>query len=148
LKNINAANFNLTSQTGKLSGPFKLQIGFDKTEDFSIILSNSLGQKLAIGFDQGKNEYFIDRTSSGKVDFVKGFAVKHRAPRFSNAPVIDLTLIVDNASVELFADNGLTVMTEIFFPGKIFSDIKMETKNNGGIKTLALTKMKSIYNHR
>jgi fructan beta-fructosidase len=147
LKNMNAANFDLTSQIGKLSGPFKLKVGFDKAEDFSITLFNSSGQKLIIGFDQGKNEYSIDRTASGKVDFEKGFAAKRIAPRFSNASVIDLTLIVDNASVELFADNGLTVMTEIFFPDKKFSDTKIEIKNKTSIKTLELTKMKSIYNH-
>ncbi len=32
----------------------------------------------------------------------------------TNKENIDLTMIIDNASVELFADNGLTMVTEIF----------------------------------
>ncbi len=32
----------------------------------------------------------------------------------TNKENADLTMIIDNASVELFADNGLTMVTEIF----------------------------------
>jgi fructan beta-fructosidase len=144
LKNISATDFDLTSKTGKLSGPVKLKVNFSKGSDFSITLSNSLRQKLVIGFDAGKSQYFIDRTQSGKVDFQKDFAGIHTAPRFAQNQSIDLTLIIDNASVELFADDGLTVMTSIFFPDENYTDIKIDSKDNY-IKGLEFTKLKSIY---
>lgn len=143
LNNINSKDFDLTSVTGKLSGPCRLKFNFTKASDFSITLSNSLNQKLVIGFDQGRNQFYIDRTESGKVDFEKDFASRSVAPRFVNTSNLDLTLIVDNASVELFADNGLTVMTEIFFPVKNYSAIKIET--NDPIENLEFVKLKSIY---
>ena len=40
------------------------------------------------------------------------------APRLATAAGADLTLFFDAASVELFADHGLTAMTEIFFPSQ------------------------------
>ena len=144
LKNISATDFDLTSKTGKLSGPVKLKVNFSKGSDFSITLSNSLRQKLVIGFDAGKSQYFIDRTQSGKVDFQKDFAGIHTAPRFAQNQSIDLTLIIDNASVELFADDGLTVMTSIFFPDENYTDIKIDSKDNY-IKSLEFTKLRSIY---
>ena len=91
-----------------------------------------------------KNNYYIDRTESGKVDFEKGFAAKHSAPRFSNNENLDLTLIIDNASVELFADNGLTVMTEIFFPDSLYSNIAIQSHGNFKIKSLQFNKLKTI----
>jgi fructan beta-fructosidase len=53
-------------------------------------------------------------------------------------------MIIDNASVELFADNGLTVMTDIFFPNALFSDIKIQSPEGFKIKSLQFNKMKSI----
>jgi fructan beta-fructosidase len=144
-QNIHASHLALASKTGKLSGPAKLEITSDKIEDFSITLSNSLGQKLVVGFEKIPNTYFIDRTASGKVDFEKGFAAKHTAPRFASNPKLELTLIIDSASVELFADSGLTVMTEIFFPDQTLSDIVIESQHNLVLKTVQLTTLRSIY---
>jgi fructan beta-fructosidase len=145
LHNVAANHLNLTSKAGKLKGPAHLKMAGDKIEDFSIILSNSLGQKLIIGFDKTGNKYFIDRRYSGKVDFAKGFAARHTAPRLAAETKFDFTLVIDDASVELFADNGFTVMTEIFFPDENFSDIVIESTKNLQIKDLQLTTLRSIY---
>ena len=127
IENVAATNYNVTEKTGKLSGPARLSINSDKLEPFTITLSNDAGEKLVIGYDRTNNNYFIDRTNSGKVSFEKGFAKKHTAPRISNKSNMDLTLIIDNASVELFADNGLSVMTGIFFPNQIFSNLQIQS---------------------
>jgi fructan beta-fructosidase len=145
LHNVAANHLNLTSKAGKLKAPAQLKMAGDKIEDFSITLSNSLGQKLTIGFDKTGNKYFIDRRYSGKVDFAKGFAARHTAPRLAAETKFDFTLVIDDASVELFADNGLTVMTEIFFPDENFSDIVIESTKNLQIKDLQLTTLRSIY---
>jgi fructan beta-fructosidase len=145
VKNISATNYDLTKTFGKLTGPVQLKINSDNIKDFSITLSNSLNQQLVIGFDQNKNQFFIDRTNSGKVDFEKGFAKTHFAPRFASTKSFNLTLIIDNASVELFADNGLTVMTEIFFPDETYTNINVQSKNDFKISALTFNKLKSIW---
>ncbi len=145
IENIDAGNYDVTTKMGKLSGPARLSLTSDKLEAFTITLSSNAGEKLLIGYDKTSNHYFIDRTNSGKVSFEKGFAAKHTAPRLSNSQAIDLTLIIDNASVELFADNGLTVMTEIFFPTSLYSDINVESDSGFKIKSLSFNKMKRIW---
>jgi len=145
LQNVNASHFNLTSKAGKLKGPAKLIINSDRLEDFSITVSNSSGQQLVIVFDKVTNTYFIDRTHSGKVDFEKGFAAKHTAPRLASGQQFNLILVIDNASVELFADDGRTVMTEIFFPDTIFSDMMIESNDKFYLKTLQLITLRSVY---
>jgi sucrose-6-phosphate hydrolase SacC (GH32 family) len=39
---------------------------------------------------------------------------------------IKLTVILDNSSLELFADGGLTCMTDIFFPEQPFNEWRTE----------------------
>jgi fructan beta-fructosidase len=145
LQNISATNLNLTEKTGKLNGPSRLSFTSDKLEPFTITLSNDAGEKVLIGYDKASNNYFIDRTNSGKVSFEKGFAARHTSPRFSLKANMDMTLIIDNASVELFADNGLSVMTEIFFPNSLLSDINIQSTSDFKIKSLTFNKMKSIW---
>jgi len=54
-------------------------------------------------------------------------------------------LIIDNASIELFADNGLTVMTEIFFPTTPYNQITIQSKEGTIIKKLEYVNLKSIW---
>lgn len=136
-----------SSMAGKLEGAATLHLTTTQATDFAITLSNDVGQKVVIGYDKAANNYFIDRAQSGKVSFEKGFAARHTAPRFSTNQSIDLTLIIDDASVELFADDGLTVMTEIFFPDKDYSAVTVQSAKSETIGTLQLNRMKSIHDN-
>jgi fructan beta-fructosidase len=130
---------------GKLTGPARLSLTSEKIENFSVVLSNDAGEKLVIGYDKEANNYFIDRSASGNVSFEKGFAGRHTAPRISKKEFVDMTLIIDNASVELFADKGLSVMTEICFPNSLYTDISLQSSENFHIKSLQYNKIKSIW---
>ena len=145
VENISSGKYDLTAKTGKLTGPARLKITSEKIENFSVILSNQPGEKVVVGYDKGSNQYYIDRTASGKINFEKGFAKRHTAPRLSDRQNVDLTLIIDNASVEMFADNGLTVMTGIFFPNEIFSDVTIQSEEGFKITSVQFNKLKSIY---
>jgi len=95
--------------------------------DFSITLSNKTGEKLIIGFDKAKDQYFIDRTRSGKVDFAESFSKVAYAPRFSREANSNMLLVMDKSSVEVFADGGKTVMTSIFFPSTPYGDYTLKS---------------------
>jgi fructan beta-fructosidase len=114
----------------------------DQATDFSIVLSNNLGEEVQVGFDKAANQYFIDRTKSGKIDFNKEFAARHFAPRFSVNPKMNMTLVIDVSSVELFADDGLSVMTEIFFPNKPFDQVRIASPGKAVIKQLEYSALK------
>lgn len=102
----------------KNPGAYRILISRMPAKDFSIVLANEEGNELIVGFDAAARSYFVDRRKSGKVDFEPGFAKKIPGRRVSDAATIDLELYIDVASVELFADNGLNVMTAIFFPDR------------------------------
>jgi fructan beta-fructosidase len=142
LKNIIAGNVDITKKTGKLNGAAILDFNTGNAQSFNIVLSNVKGERVVIGFDAKANQYFIDRTQSGVTSFEKDFAKKHVAPRFSNNKDMNITLVIDVASVELFADNGLSVMTGIFFPTTPFTDISIQSPGKIAIQQLQLHKLK------
>jgi fructan beta-fructosidase len=84
---------------------------------------NDKQQKLIIGFDSPKKQFYIDRTNAGASDFSRDFAGTHYAPRISTNKIVRLHLILDVASAELFADNGEVVITDIFFPDELYNSV-------------------------
>jgi len=135
----------IANKTGKVNLPCRINLSIDEIKDFSLIISNGTGEELITGFDKKQNQYFIDRTKSGKVDFQKEFAARHVAPRFTDSRKMNISLLIDVSSVELFADDGLSVMTEIFFPDKPYNQIHVQSPENIVIKKLEYISLKSIW---
>jgi fructan beta-fructosidase len=111
----------------------ELSLNFDMSKttaiDFGVILSNSKYENVTIGYQKGTNHFYIDRAYSGKLDFQKGFTGKHSAPRLSTSKMLKMTIYVDVSSVELIADDGETVVTDIFFPTEDFAKITLFGEN-------------------
>ena len=146
IKNVRVSeSIDLINKTGVLKFPCRLDLSLEELTDFSLVLSNDIGEELLIGYDSKKQQYFIDRTKSGKSDFKDGFAAKHVAPRFETDKKMEITLILDISSVELFADDGLTVMTEIFFPTTPYNQISIQSTKGVIIKKLKYFQLKGIW---
>ena len=142
LANVNVkGSYDLTAKTGGKYDTFKLTISAPATSDFSIVLANEQGNEVVVGYDKGANAYYVDRTKSGKTDFEKDFGKRMTAPRLSTDKTISLTLLVDVASAELFADNGLTVMTGIFFPDKALTKLSVKSTTGITLPTLTYTRL-------
>ncbi len=129
----------LTTKLKAGTGPFRLELTAQNPADFSIVLANQQGNELVIGYDKPTNSYFIDRTKSGKTDFDKTFSGRHTAPRLPTNPAMQLTLLIDRASVELFADGGLTAMTDVFFPDTPLNQLRIRSVKGTTVNTLTYT---------
>lgn len=136
---------NISEKSRETRFPCRLSLNLDTINDFSIILSNEPGDELVIGYDKSMNQYYIDRSKSGKVNFQNDFAARHFAPRFVTTPKANLSLLIDLSSIELFADDGLTVMTETFFPNKPYNKIIIKANGDFTIKKLVLVNYKSTW---
>jgi len=145
-QNIQVKNsFDVSAKAGKIKLPGRLDMNLEKLNDFSVILSNDAGEEVAIGYDNKQQQYFIDRTKAGKTNFQKDFAGRFVAPRLSKAGNMDISLIIDDSSIELFADNGLTVMTAIFFPTEPFKHLRIQSPGNTTIKKVTVSNLKNIW---
>ena len=96
--------------------PNRIDLKDMKVIDFEIILSNTFNEKLVVGYHADKKQFYIDRTNAGVSNFNQGFAAVAVAPRLSFAMNMDLSILLDKTSIELFADGGRAVMTALFFP--------------------------------
>jgi fructan beta-fructosidase len=146
ISNVKINNsIDVAARLGKVTFPCRINLSLEEIKDFSLVVSNDMGEELVMGFDKKQNNYFIDRTKSGKTDFQKEFAGRHAAPRFTNNGKMNISLLIDVSSVELFADDGLTVMTAIFFPNKPYNQIHIESPDNILIKKIEYINLKSIW---
>ncbi len=124
----------LDSQISESLLPVELDLKFslpatDASTDFGLELYNSKGENLLIGYDKTKGVFYINRTNAGNSDFSKDFSGVHTSPCLLNGSAVEMHLILDAASVELFAMRGKVAMTEIYFPTEEFSGIRLYSKN-------------------
>ena len=124
----------------------RVKLNLDTANSFEMVLSNTNKEELIIGYDHTKHQYFIDRTKSGITNFHPDFAAKHVAPRFTHSANLNIDLLIDKASIELFADNGLTVMTDLYFSTKPYTKIEIRsTDKKTKIKSFQLNRLKHIF---
>lgn len=69
-----------------------------------------------IGWDASSARLFVDRRESGNTGFHPAFASFDDAPVALDDGKLALTVYVDRASVEVFADGGRTTITDQVFP--------------------------------
>lgn len=113
---------------------FKLKASFEIPDDrnFRIRISNRNGEFTDVGLD--KDSLFIDRTKAGVSDFSDVFAAKHTAPIELGREQLDLTIYVDHSSIEVFANGGKVVFTDIVFPKEPYNQVAILPE--GGSVTL------------
>jgi fructan beta-fructosidase len=110
--------------------------------DFEIILSNAFNEKLIVGYDTAKKQFYIDRSQAGIASFNEGFGSVAVAPRLSKGVYLDLSIILDKTSIELFADGGRNVMTALFFPTHPYTNCFLQSKAGLPLKSLDLFSFK------
>lgn len=103
-----------------------------------IQLRNTNGEMIEIGYDAKKTEFYIDRTHMKHQEFSASFPGIHTAPRQSKDRMITLHLFIDQSSVEVFADNGSVVMTDLFFPEKLFTEFSIKSTSHSTIPVKAV----------
>ncbi len=73
-------------------------------------------EETVIGYDVDKGELFVDRTHSGRSDFSDKFAEVHRVALTADNGRIRLHFFLDRSSVEVFANGGRRVITDLILP--------------------------------
>ena len=110
-----------------------INLSFEKPSfgKITIRFSNDVGEFLDVGYDADSSFYFVDRSSAGKSDFSDDFSGIHKGKVNYSQKIIEFNLYLDKASLELFADGGKCVMTEVFFPNKPFNKAEILGNNKG-----------------
>lgn len=88
-------------------------------ESCGLLLRAGGGHATAIGIDSRRGTLFIDRARSGFTPPGDAlYTQRHEAPLPAPHQPLRLHVLLDRCSVEVFADDGATVLTDLIFPGE------------------------------
>jgi fructan beta-fructosidase len=93
-------------------------------------------EEQAIRFDKARNALSLDRTKSGKVDFNVKFTGAYEAPLRASTKSLRLRLDIDTCSVEIFANDGESVLTALVFPEGKAEPVQLRASNSTRVKRL------------
>ena len=106
---------------------------------FELNLKNSEGDSVVIAMSEGVIS--IDRKNSGLTDFSEKFASLDKSDPL-DVELNKLEVYVDASSIEVFANEGLIVMTEQVFPSSPLTTIDY----SGEAESVVIQPIKSIWN--
>lgn len=108
--------------------------------------SNPQGQQLILGYDALKGLLYIDRTKAGKSDFDSIFAARvHTMEVPKSLDRINLQLVLDKSSVELYFNKGLGVMTDLFFADTGWNALRISTLSGKAALRLQVKSLQSVW---
>lgn len=124
--NIEKLNEKLAKSRLTEDHTFELEAVLDAgdAQELGVHLQDRNGGVIIVGYDRTAGKLFVDRTRSGRVDFSKDFPARTEAPLHLIGSALQLHLLVDRNSLEVFADNGRIAMTNLIFPAA--GEIKLE----------------------
>ncbi|MFF9198374.1 GH32 C-terminal domain-containing protein [Streptomyces sp. NPDC014779] len=116
-------------------------------ERFGLTVRTGNGEQTVIGYDTRTRELYVDRTRSGAVDFHDDFPGVQRAPLSPRGDGrIELRVLVDWSSVEVFGGAGETVITDQIFPSPSSDGLRLFAE--GGTARLDAATVRQVRSYR
>lgn len=102
----------------------------------SLTLSNDEGENVTLTYDPTAHTLSFDRRHGTFTNISPRFPTVTKGPTFETDGTLSLRIFVDHGSVEVFADNGRSVMTNLTFPGKPYTNLKVSGQGNATVSSL------------
>lgn len=123
----------LSSEFGEqiMPGVFTLFIkAIEGTPNMALELSNDIGEKLLIGYDFKETKYYVDRSQAGKADIHESFnTINSTTTGKKNVSATTIFAFVDVSGVEVFFEKNTIPMTNLIFPTKPYTKVKVISTN-------------------
>ncbi|WP_231555173.1 glycoside hydrolase family 32 protein [Cellulophaga sp. Hel_I_12] len=119
-----------------------------KARDFKLNFKNNFGDNLLLEMNGKENTFILNREKSGKVDFQEDFASIQKMP-IGHLPkdLIEVKILMDWSSIEIFINKGQYVMTAQLFPNENYSQLNFVNTSEADVifNEIKLEKVKSIW---
>jgi len=107
----------------------------------AIAVRSAGAERTVVGFDAARSEVFLDRTRSGVTGFSPAFAGIHRATVAPVQGAVALRIFVDACSVEVFAEGGRTVLSDLVFPDATSTGIELLSDADSRVQSLEIFRL-------
>lgn len=94
----------------------EIVLGSAELVEFSLLGSTDGSQRTVLGYSTRSGRLTLDRGQSGNTQFHGKFASVEAAPAALEDGILKLLIVVDQCSVEVFAQDGKVVLTDLVFP--------------------------------
>jgi len=133
--------------------PYELNLTFNLNklqwlnfaEKFGAEFLTDQGDILIVAYNHTKRVFYVDRQYKGQTEQAELPIPVDYGPYIANQETLDLRIIIDHSSVELFSGNGHVVMTEKLRPNKEFNKLKLFA--DGGEITLKEGRIYNLNNY-
>lgn len=104
-----------------------LELQLDAGDHVVITLQSQADDHLTLTLDGHDEILTLDRSKAGQIDFSPLFKEVQTAP--IQAGHVQLSLVLDRSSMELFAGGGTSALTSLVYPHEHFSDLSLTSVN-------------------
>ena len=130
----------------KLGALLEIKCEFEmpqRTDDITLIISTGANEETVLR-RTADGRLILDRTRSGNADFSRAFPAAHSAP-LATRDGLKLHLFLDTSSLEVFAEDGETVVTDLILPTGTERKLKLASEKSPRVKRLEIWELNSAW---
>ncbi|MFP3470947.1 GH32 C-terminal domain-containing protein, partial [Micrococcus sp. SIMBA_144] len=90
----------------------------------------------------------FDRTQSGDSSFHDSFSCKQTVKMELIGKRLQLSVLIDRSSIEIFGNGGETVMTNLVFPSEQSKDLELYCSGEVFINAIEINRLKSVWSNQ
>ena len=106
--------------------------------DVDITLSNADGERVVLTYDASDHTLKFDRMHGTFTDISHHFPAVTEAPTFETDGKLSLRIFVDRGSIEVFAEDGKSVMTNLTFPESPYTTLSVSGSGKASVESLKI----------
>jgi fructan beta-fructosidase len=138
---------NLSEDTFEMIAEF--DVSDTKATEFGFQVRKGATEYTTIGYDVANKQLFVDRTNSGSFDYGSNVVGNHEGSLNISNGTVKMHIFIDRSAVEVFGNNGETVITDQIFPNPSSKGLKIYSKDGDvSLKSLEIYPLKSIWNKK
>jgi fructan beta-fructosidase len=127
------------------SAEIELNIDLGQSESAALQFANQRGEKTVFRVNRALQRYELDRSGSGDVSFDPRFPTTATAPMRTFTGKISVHAFLDRSSLELFINDGETVMTSLHFPSTPYNNVRLVADKPAQVTAATIYTLKSIW---
>jgi fructan beta-fructosidase len=127
------------------SAEIEVEVRRSEGGEAGLRLTSAAGEEVVIGVAADKPEVFVDRRRSRATPFHEAYPGRHAGPVRWRDDRVTLRILFDRTTLEVFANDGETVVSERVYPTRPFERIEVLRTGAGAVGPVRLWALRSIW---
>jgi sucrose-6-phosphate hydrolase SacC (GH32 family) len=136
----------IPAQIAPTRNTYEIEVEFENraAQEFGLQLCVGGNQKTIVGYSVKDQQLYVDRRNSGLDDFIGLFKEISKGPLKNRNNHLKLHIFVDNSSIEVFANDGETVLSSKIYPDPTSVGVQFFSKGKVKVKSFKIWDLASV----